>query len=1292
MRRRILPLAMAAMLAVGAYGPPVWGASASDAGFSVYVDGKQQTLSGIANAGQIPARQVFEAMGYQVTLSDGVLEVTNGLDRIRFTAGSKDVMVTGSRGDFTVTMMFPAVAAGDDLLVEPSVIRETEGSRVTVAEDKVTVGTHDKEEWWYSYPTQEDLEWEDQTDSAAVRGNFGADFGWGLYTQRLSYEEYANKQAEIQQRGQRLLGYMEGSGTVGSYVEAYPSTPDGNYTQMFPANPDKGLPSAKSGGSNVWSLFYHKNNNNLAALQALPYRTFTGVHSDINSELIVQPNYTAAATGLDAAVIAYPDGSSAEGYLDATDNLPYPLNAKLYDAVCSKGQDGNLWVSLEQEFAGEPQTDVQRELVKGFVKATVGSPLLPEKGGAQPGDVFYYGMTSLAKDTAAPFWQTYNDISLANMVNFGLDGLWVDNYSMFDNFSGTNNRFGDWSEALFNEYLQQQFTPQELAAMGIADLDSFNIREHMNTSPRPQNDPAWLDDPVWNAYKVFKQQTGATYLQNLYSSAKRHAREAGKTDGFLVMGNDVNVLNHGWVQGGWLDMAATELSTTWNLAMGSRGMGRPDEGGRMGAMYRTLTQTAKGPYAAPWLYAGDYANKTELGKVWLAEAFANGAFVKAANNTAGTVQSHQWLNDFAHANEEKLAPRYEAGDVAVVFSTASQLAAFYPNNAQSNVDDDLHFQGLLGFSHFFIDNNIPYNVLPEWKLNAATLANYQTVILPSVEAMDEETATLLAEYVYNGGRLVVTGASGLRTTQNGNFERYAQNPLNSLVGQDVSSGVKTGDTYTKTDTPQQYTNTYGSGSVVWTKEPVGHEYYIDRERRGALTDVMFALAGDGMHDIIDASALAADKVGAYTWDNVDQTKRYVDLVNYNVDADNDVVSPRGPMTFKLAAPQGSGEVHFTAISPDTDAEIPVTASYDGATGMYSVTVPYMNVYTIVIAERIPEPPVEDDGYQAQLSNEFEDAALTGWHWLRGNNAQVSDGHLNIHSYVEGANGWENVLLSNQVVTGDFACIVRVKPNAWGVNQRSVGIRLCRPNAAGTMGDPAGHYAYFVVGNKVQNPSNGEWVQRLVIDHDGTKGAYPDATMGPDGYLYLKVERKGDLFYLSYSADGETYTPELVNGKDYVEPGLGDTIQLGLFAQMTEGYWDGTYPTGPEDERNFTANFDYVRLYQPQVKIGTAGFYVDDQPIYHVGAGQYTVTAKLPYSDATQLPAALLLALYRDTDEGRVLTKCRALPTTLDGEGELAVDMAIDIPLDEAGQYSLALYTWDSLAGMKPLAACTLLPE
>ncbi len=1112
--------------------------SADEADTDIYIDGN---LVCRGQQGKIPVCVTFEAMGYDVRFENGKAYITDGMENYVFESGKSEAKVNGAE----ISVGSAAELKDGDLIIDANAIKDILKIGVAVSDSKTVISTYDKDDWWYKYPTQAVESYSAGVGSAATNGNYGADFGWGSYTQRLSYEEYKDNISRQKSSGKKLLGYMEGSGTVGTYALGFETEPNDSYKNYFRQDSKLGLKAAKRPSINIWGLDYYR--DNAEELAKYPIKKYTGIHSTINSEDIAKPYYTLDKSGYED--VTYPNGDSAEGYLEEAEELPYPLNAKFYDAMCAKGLDGTLYTEFEHTYTGDGESETEKLQRQGL-------SYFKTSGGEKT----YFGFANMSKDTAAPFWKSYNRQSMKNMVKFGLDGLWVDNYSVWDNFSKPSNSYGNWSEYEFNKYLKNTFSAEELNNMGISDTECFNIREYMKNSGKAATDSEWLNDRIWTAYKIFKKNAGSEYLKNIYRSAKEESQN--KADGFAVMGNDVNLFNHGWVQSGWLDMCGTE-TPIYALPMLGNGIGRVDEGGRLGVLYKTYSQTAKGPYSAPWVYVREYADKTELGKVWLAEAFANGSVIKKADDTAGSPGSHLWLNDFISRYEKDLAPRYEAADIAVVYSPLTQLADAFPNDFLTDGESsNYHYHGVLGFEHAMIDANVPFKILPEWKLNKTTAKLYKTIVVPNVEVMDDETVEVLKNYVKNGGRLVITGSAAMRKGEDGQFEIRNQNPLSEYFGIDLNSGSHAGERYSVSSSPTFTEIAAESGSIAYSPEPVGYGYYTNKSDRETMRSAITEVLGATANDIINAGGIAPS-INTYVWKNAGGTKTYIDVVNCNADAVNDTVTEAENVTFEVAPPKEGLKVSARVISPD-DENAEVTAVYNENSGKYEITLPHLKVYSIVILDESgadkpdnpPEPVPELDGYDyaENLSDEFN-GENDKYVWVNEqlHNADISDGHLNIHSYVPGANSSENIMYTKEGITEDFVYEVKFKPNTVEDNQE-VGI-----------------YLYDNWSNKQNFAVVGKGNNYIIVNHDGNTTGWPQIIPNAKGYVFLKAEKSDGEYIFSYSSDGMNYTEKFRKKFGF------ESVHFGMYAQYTQK--GSAYPTTEEDSKNFTASFDWARVYK-----------------------------------------------------------------------------------------------------------------
>ncbi|MBE6871288.1 MAG: hypothetical protein E7491_04975 [Ruminococcaceae bacterium] len=877
---------------------------ASVAGIRVYIDGVAQKFSTAAydKNGEVivPLFELADALNIHYAVENDKLLLTKSRDSLELDKDTMDISVKTVAEAFDYKFTYNAEA-------------------------KIcSVGMKEGSEWWFKeLPTQAESGYVDSSETNTSRQNYGADFAWGILAQRASLNETIKDIRKKQADGIRLLSYFEASGTISTFAVGYKNP--GDFSKLYDLN--------------AWAF-------QIVGKNGSQYVTYVGIHNEINDEDVSKN--IAPREQLGYSIPTYPDGSSALGF-NSNSDLPYPLNARFYDMAVTRGISGNMVLDFSMEYSAP---DLQGDIIT----MTVGSKYLPTYAGKNAGDKVSFLSVGMSKDVAAPFWLEHAHVVGREFAKNGMDGAWFDNMSPWDNFQGVYNGFGKWSEAKFNTWLSEKYTPSQLSSFGIDSLNSFNIRQYMVnvakewgvTDAESSGSPIyaltiWHDDIIWNLYKVFKAEVGSTYLRNMYNIMKEESELAGNTEGFMVIGNDMPAINHGWITDEWLDMCGTEIGTGWSLTFGSKGLGNiPD--GKMSVMYHAGTEMQSGRYGATWFYAdGELAGgKTETGKVLAAEAFANNFFIKRADNTVTTDESQRWLNRFLYANEEAFGTRYTRYEIAIVLSTENQLANMVPANMTgSDMNKQYHMQGIWGFAHALTDANVPYRIIPEWKINDQTLKNVKTLILPNVEAMDEDMFAYYLRYAQNGGRLVITGPTGARYGSDGAFMLRDEALFDKYVGVDSSNTPGISLEYSAEYSEEYVTAKCGKGTIIWTGEPVGHTYFSMQGYRDDLRPLILEMVGNTV-TLLDASQLPKT-VGAYLMQSADGQSVFVDLVNYNCNISSDTVTPTGKLTFKVKLPVGLTNVKAEVLSPDGNYNVtPVVAD-----GWATITVDKVNIYSSV---------------------------------------------------------------------------------------------------------------------------------------------------------------------------------------------------------------------------------------------------------------------------------------------------------------------------------------------------------
>lgn len=255
------------------------------------------------------------------------------------------------------------------------------------------------------------------------------------------------------------------------------------------------------------------------------------------------------------------------------------------------------------------------------------------------------------------------------------------------------------------------------------------------------------------------------------------------------------------------------------------------------------------------------------------------------------------------------------------------------------------------------------------------------------------------------------------------------------------------------------------------------------------------------------------------------------------------------------------------------------------------------------------------GYETvkSMSDEFDKGSISEWSWVNDalKSYNLKDGEIEINSYVPGANSSENILVTNAGVAGDFISIIKFKPNALTADSQEAGI-----------------YIWNNWNEKQNFAAVGKGNGYMIINHDGNSESWPQAVTDADGSIWFKVERKGDYATFSYSGNGKDYT------KKFTKQITWNTVKIGIYACYTER-GAGLYPTSADDERNFTASFDYVKTYTPiQTQIDGFGYDAERSdefdgdaskwnPVnanlcnYSVGSGSMNINAYVPGANSSE---------------------------------------------------------------------------
>ncbi|MFA6174894.1 MAG: hypothetical protein WC701_14625, partial [Kiritimatiellales bacterium] len=626
---------------------------------------------------------------------------------------------------------------------------------------------------------------------------------------------------------------------------------------------------------------------------------WAGAKNFFDDEDFARP-YTRTHPRYGGPPMTYPDGTVASGYNGADTD---PRNSRVYDAGCSKDVLGNLTIdSYSYVAAGAPTNGL---LLDG---------------------TNYSGLVMFKKDSACPAWTDYAYASTLQAADAGLDGMWTDNYGPWDSFGNPPVRiaFGEWSVARFRPFLTNHFSTAELTGLGVTNVATFDIREHIKTAATGLGwdgtnlttlalwkKPAWTNDSLWRAYEIFKRQAGTEALSNYYTTVKSAALAGGKPE-FLIAGNDIPGFQLGWTRG-FLDMVSTEHVLGSHPSSGNGFL--PPPTGINVPFYKLAREHAQSRFVNVWFYNDKYTNElthADLCNVLYYEMLATHTLPKLDPSNSRLIGSAS-VNEAFFRFVGQAAPAYGARvpveDVGVYYSSSSLLRRFTPGGIpDKNVQP--HQFAVWGWGTALGELHYQYRMVPEWKLTADLLATLRVLIVPNAEVFDPADTAALTPWVNAGGVLIVTGNSGNFLGESGNFN-------SNTNGYSLASLTSVGST---NGAPAQTNLAVGSGTVLYLRDNIGDSYYSAYTNRpallGSFADVMnSALSGRPPTRLVATDA--SSRTGITLYQDEAAGKLFVDVNNLNIDTNIWQISSNGAMTVEVALPawmQG-GSLTASVVSP-----------------------------------------------------------------------------------------------------------------------------------------------------------------------------------------------------------------------------------------------------------------------------------------------------------------------------------------------------------------------------------------
>jgi len=548
----------------------------------------------------------------------------------------------------------------------------------------------------------------------------------------------------------------------------------------------------------------------------------------------------------------------------------------------------------------------------------------------------------------SPEWRSYMMANIEMSINAGADGITIDegnHYGIMDPFEPYACVFDQITEAAFRAYLDSLYTDSELLSQfDISDISTFTYRDWIFAHGMEET---WNQKPYTGLAKEMYRllQAGVKDFADLLVT---HAHEYAQTNygrEFVVSFNMAfEAGNYGLVE-----VADFMTHECFPMDIANRPM-HPD--------IKKMAGIREYPIVAfPELVGLTHIpqNTVNLAKVIVSDIYASGGIFEFKDGFMVEFGNYEneVLVDFAILNQysnfiTSNASIYEdfslESRLALINSHASQDGDGLEREWTANWISNPYFE-FKGIGMMLGDLNVQYDVpfapdrnlcsLPSFTLEQ--LQQYDVVVLPSTYALDDEQASIILDYIDQGGTAIAIGSVG------------THNPDGTVASRPDLLSLQTGNGV----------HAYGDGLFVFDTLGLGNNYIWDLVgiSRDSLTSRLSNLIMPYMTPLVKTNGVSQvhHSGGATAFLYKDQQGTYaVHLVNYDYDEYTDDLAVK--QNFELCL-QADTNLSWEAIhiSPDFSGQ-QVLSTYNDDSGYVCMIVPELEAYSIIILQVNDSPP------------------------------------------------------------------------------------------------------------------------------------------------------------------------------------------------------------------------------------------------------------------------------------------------------------------------------------------------
>ncbi|MGF1452731.1 MAG: hypothetical protein ACFB21_11735 [Opitutales bacterium] len=533
-------------------------------------------------------------------------------------------------------------------------------------------------------------------------------------------------------------------------------------------------------------------------------------------------------------------------------------------------------------------------------------------------------VTTYFYNTNESIYQDFLKQQVENLIDAGVDAILIDE---IEGAAGTINRggsFGPRDMAMFNDYLLEQYTAEQLEDFWGIEIENFNygnwIRERGSAEAYRENP---FSIPLFEAYRDFQRSAVRDFMEELVAHGKAYAEnEYDKEIAFTA--NIYGWASHQILFGDLLDYFTVEY--------GYREDGYAPENHALPYMLYANSR-GKRSFLLPGVYTGNQIHAwatRDIGALWLMESYVtgngffhgrelfggtsriDGRFLEFNLNYDGNTRLIEFVREhpFAFSGE----PHRRVG---VLYSYPSDYVNYIRDRwggvAFALLDAQVQFDVLsLGDDIFMEDTFVDED-----------LSGYNTLVLPWAKNMTRAQTDRLLAWVDGGGELIIIGEdTGSRQVRNEHFDRPEWNGATQLGSQE-----------------------YGEGEIHVLPFGWGLDYFETRDPQQRpeliqyLGDLPTALTASDAPSTLHLRARQA----------ASEPLLMIHALNYDFDTETQVITLSPAVTVEVSLPSelaDAEDLQAYQLTPGQSVRLPVTRGAEA--GRATVEVDPVNVYAAIV--------------------------------------------------------------------------------------------------------------------------------------------------------------------------------------------------------------------------------------------------------------------------------------------------------------------------------------------------------